>query len=246
VRLIKSDGPLKPERKSLLVNHQNFGQDLRLSQNIWDQRSGILNLIHPNSIVSNDYYIFEKRLEKTIAFYWEENRSPEEVLQGNSIRAVLNNNLSYKFPHNFWVESYEQRKDKNHKLVTITHMVSIKDLSQITPFEMDLQSQDTILKIKNIEGLNSFIKSKFYLETNWRLKDNYWKYFKGKIPEELIEYEGDTIHLKVGQLPVRPKSFEKRSSLTLRIKRSFHKNSLEIGPFSLKKSKGKPLEVQKN
>ena len=74
VRLIKSDGPLKPERKSLLVNHQNFGQDLRLSQNIWDQRSGILNLIHPNSIVSNDYYIFEKRLEKTIAFYWEENR----------------------------------------------------------------------------------------------------------------------------------------------------------------------------
>ena len=68
---------------------------------------------------------------------------------------------------------------------------------------------------------------------------------KAKIPEDLIEIIGDSVYIKVGQLPVRAKSFKKKSSLTLRIKRSFKTNVLKVGPYSLKKSKGKPLEVIK-
>ena len=124
-------------------------------------------------------------------------------------------------------------------------MVSLKDLSKIVPIEMELQGEDTTLIIKDFEGLSEFIKTDFFVDTKWRLEDDYWEYFKGKIPEDLIEYVGDSIHLRVGLLPVRAKSFKKKSSITLRIKRNFKTNVLKVGPFSLKKSKGKPLEVIK-
>ena len=70
-------------------------------------------------------------------------------------------------------------------------MVSLKDLSKIVPIEMELQGEDTTLIIKDFEGLSEFIKTDFFVDTKWRLEDDYWEYFKGKIPEDLIEYVGD-------------------------------------------------------
>ena len=244
-RLIKSDSLLKPVRRSVIVGPSSFGQNLRLSQNIWERRRGLLNLIHPNSIISNDYLSFVKRVEKLITFRWEDQRTPEEVLKRHLIKVSLENNTSYKFPQNFWVDSYEKRISEDHKEVIISNMVSLKDLSKILPISMELQGEDTTLIIKDFEGLSEFIKTEFFIDTNWRLEDDYWEYFKGKVPEDLIEFIGDSIYLRVGQLPVRPKSFKKKSSITLRIKRTFKTNMLKVGPYSLKKSKGKPLEVIK-
>ena len=245
VKLINSEDPLKPVRRSFIVGPSNFGQNILLSQHIWERKRGLLNLIHPNSVVSNDYLSFVKRIEKLITFKWESRRSPEQVLKGNSIKVSLNNNTSYQFPKNFWVDSYEKRISEDHKEVVITNMVSLRDLSKIVPIEMELKGKDTTLIIKDFEGLGEFIKTDFFVDTKWRLEDDYWEYFKGKMPEDLIEYVGDSIHLRVGLLPVRAKSFKKKSSITLRIKRTFKTNVLKVGPFSLKKSKGKPLEVIK-
>ncbi len=245
VKLINSENPLQPTRRSLVVGPSHFDRNLLLSQNIWEKRRGLLNLIHPNSMVSNDYLSFVKRIEKIISFKWETERSPEDVLKQNSIKVNLNQNISYKFPKNFWIDSYEKRISEDHKEVVISNMISLKDLSKITPVSMELQGEDTTLVIKDFEGLGEFIKTDFFIDTKWRLEDDYWEYFKGKVPEELIEMVGDSIHLKVGQLPVRAKSFRKKSSLTLRVKRSFKEKVLKVGPFSLKKSKGKPLEVIK-
>ena len=244
-KLIKSEEPLKPVRRNFLVGPSNFGQNIFLSQNIWERRRGLLNLINPNSIVSNDYLSFVKRIEKLITFKWDTQRSPEDVLKQNSIKVTLNNNTSYKFPKNFWVDSYEKRMNEDHKEVIVTNMISVQDLSKIIPVGMELQGEDSVLIIKDFEGLEGFIKTEFFIDTNWRLEDDYWEYYKGKIPEDLIEIIGDSIYIKVGQLPVRAKSFKKKSSLTLRIKRSFKTNVLKVGPYSLKKSKGKPLEVIK-
>ncbi len=244
-KLIKSETPLKPVRRSLMVGASSFDRSLRLSQNIWERRRGLLNLIHPNSIVSNDYLSFVKRVEKLITFRWEAQRTPEEVLKDHLIKVSLNNNTSYQFPQNFWVDSYEKRIDEDQKEVVISNMVSLKDLSKILPVSMELRGEDTTLIIKDFEGLGGFVKTEFFIDTNWRLEDDYWEYFKGKVPENLIEFVGDSIHLRVGQLPVRPKSFKKKTSITLRIKRTFKTNMMKVGPFSLKKSKGRPLEVIK-
>ena len=245
VKLVKSDRRLQKERKVLRVGAEHLDQPLNLSQNIWEQRSGILNLLHPSSLVSNEYDSFVKRITKTITFHWKADRSPEEVLQGKSIKTTLNNHISYHFPKDYWVDSFEQISGRNHKSVTINHMVSFTELSKITPLKMELQGEGTTLTLRDLEGLDSFIKTEFFLETNWRLIDNYWEYYRGKIPEDLVEFDGDRIHLKVGKLPVREKSFKKRSSLTLRIVRSFKTDKLKLRPISLKKSKGRPLEVSK-
>ena len=146
------------------VSRKNLDQTHRLSQNIWEQRGGILNLLHPSSLVSDDYDSFVKRIEKTITFHWKADRSPEEVLQGKSIKTTLNNQITYYFPKNYWVDSFEQINDRNHKSVTINQMISFTKLSQITPLKMELQGEGTTLTLRDLEGLDSFIKTEFFLK----------------------------------------------------------------------------------
>ena len=116
-------------------------------------------------------------------------------------------------------------------------------MRSIRPKEITLDGKRTNLIVKEREDLD-FIKSEFFIVTNWRLEDDYWSFYKGKIPGNLIERRGNAYHINLGGLPVREKSFKRKANFTLRIKRSFENYETQIGPMEIKKNKGKPLEIE--
>jgi hypothetical protein len=244
VSLIKGIKSLKPEYPSQRVSAQDFEKEIILSKNIWINKRGILDFINPNSIVSDQYRFFKKRLEQRIRFSWESRRSAEQSLGDAKISVHLESDLSYKFPEGFWVKSQEELTREGTKVVRISHLVSPKHLKSIRPQEIELDGTNTTLIIKDSVGLNQFIKTDFFITTNWRLKDDFWQTFKGKIPKTLIEKKAGSFHIHLGQLPVKAKTFKKRAIFHLIIKRHFEQYQTEIRSIKVTKHKGRPLTIE--
>lgn len=243
VSLIKGSSPLRPETPSRIISFKDFNKDIDLSRNIWENKRNLLNLIDPSSIVSNNYRLFKDRKERTIKFLWNSRRALKRALGEKTISLQFRDDIFYTFPRDFWIKAQEEINRYGGQEVSISHLVSPQDIKSIRPKEINLDGKETNLIIKEEEDLD-FIKSEFFIVTKWRLEEDYWSYYKGKIPRNLIERRGNAYHINLGGLPVREKSFKKKANFTLTIKRSFENYEAQIGPLEVKKSKGKPLEVQ--
>lgn len=227
--ILKSDFDLPKEKKSIILNLQDFnGLDLNLRENFWQVRPGLKSLVNPNSIVRDSYYTFKKQVSYSIEIVFDQNLLvPDRGINTRIALSLFNGELTLSSYTGSLLE-YTIVKEHNkfiiiiHRLIAEYHLQNLK-LKRISSSGVDLK-----LELRQRNPLSNAVRTSFVisiaiLENNHIISES--KFLQ--VPASLVYKTRNSYFIEIGKLRL-PKIYKKKGTMVkiyLSVYREFNKQT---------------------
>ena len=200
--LIKSDSPLLAEQRGIRVDIQDLKSSPRLSfelsENIFVSRAGALGLLAPGSIVSDHYYEFSRRAEEVVNVVWAAKRTPAPF-KGTVTASISNGKVSFSLSTQDILLTETQSQGNTHTLV-IKEAMNLSEFS-IFGITAEGRKRDLAIRITGKIVRPDLVKDTVHVKiSRKRFLLGYKEVFSGYVPAQLLQYSGEDLIAKIGQL----------------------------------------------
>jgi hypothetical protein len=235
VSVINQTEPLLPENPSQIQGLDALMQQpVRLSRNLWEERSGALALLAPGSIVADTYREYVGRVEGQVQIQWEASRSPNTFLGLAPTAAIqADGSRTVTFPEQLWVTgNYQQAGDLTTYVVT--GAVQASDATRLAWGTIRGRSSDFVAAVIDRAGESEYLNTTFHLTyrtANGDPRDDrrlrYSTQYEGTLPTDLVSRDNNRFELALGRLPVSGRHLQGGTyvQMELTIQRSLGNNS---------------------
>ena len=231
--LINFDRPLTPDQPSSTVAMQELkDRGVILSKNIWETRKGAVALFAPGSVIEDQYLALQERIEKSFLLIWN---APQPFNSFATRRVTLGldeqNNIQVTVPDKVWLQSSTQKKGNVTELV-IYNAILEEDVTRLKSDGISGSGPNLELFILDNGGQSSLIATEFQIkyrvtragsDSSTINSGDYSTRYEGKIPPELVTFDGNQFTIALGQLPIAPEFLKigTRIEIELTATRSF-------------------------
>ncbi|HZG40589.1 MAG TPA: hypothetical protein VEZ50_18075 [Nodosilinea sp.] len=202
--------PLLPETPALAVGLQTLAtQPVRLSRNLWAERSGANALLAPGSRVSDIYREYTGRVEGNVRLDWQAPR-PLGAFAGGDVRTEIQPDgaLTATFPDNLWAE-YTTRRQDDQMVITVTNAVRASDVTRLASGGVQGSGADLKAVVLDLAGESAYLTTQFRVTLRTTVGDprdnrrpRYVTVYDEVVPAELVSLAGNRFELALGRLPI--------------------------------------------
>ena len=235
VSLINQTDSLLPETPSQTQSLDVFLQrPVDLSRNLWEQRSGVLALLAPGSIVADTYREYVGRVEGQVQIQWEAARAPNAFVGLAPTASIqADGRTQVNFPEQLWVAGDYQQVDAVTTFV-VTGAVRADDATRLAWGTIRGRSTDFVAAVIDRAGESEYLNTTFHLTyrtANGDPRDDrrlrYTTRYEGTLPADLVTRDNDRFELALGRLPVSGRHLQGGTyvQMELTIQRSLGSNS---------------------
>lgn len=209
-------------------------QPVRLSKNLWEDRTGARSLLAPGSVVNNRYQVYIGRVEAEAQILWEAERSPTAFLNLSPTVDINDaGDVQFRFPERMWVAG---RRDRTDTLTTytITNIVRAADATRLNWGQRSGSGRSFTMAVVDLAGESDYLNTQFQLTYRTALGDprdnrrvRYSTRFDGTVPNNLVTRDNNRFELALGRLPIDGDAFRQGTlvEVELKILRSLGSNS---------------------
>lgn len=207
LRIVKSKEPITRDMPTINTTiSQLIGKQLTLSKNKWLQRYGANSLLAYGSVMADEYFEFDRRLEGSLQLIWQE-KQPITNFANQQITLNLNDSqeVEIDFPEDFWLAGNGNTQG-NLTQFTVTHAILRQDVTRLAVSDFADAGETLNLKIVDLAGKSEALNTQFRIK--YRARDNfadafdYRTLYEGDIPSELVTREYNRFTLNLGKMKI--------------------------------------------
>ncbi|MEA5451319.1 hypothetical protein VB780_22245 [Leptolyngbya sp. CCNP1308] len=210
LQIVNQLEPLQPETPAIAVGLQTLvNQPVRLSRNLWVEKSGANALLAPGSRVNDIYREYTGRVEGNVSLDWQAPR-PLGAFAGGDVRTEIqpDGSLTATFPDNLWAD-YTTSREADQLTITVTNAVRASDVIRLASGGVQGSDADLKAVVLDLAGESAYLNTQFRLTlrtTDGDPRDNrrprYVTAYDDVVPAELVSLEGNRFELALGRLPI--------------------------------------------
>lgn len=235
VWLVNRDQPLLAQTPSQSRSLAGLAdQTIPLSRNLWQQRSGILNLLAPGSNVARDYQEYVGRVEGAGQLVWDAPRSPD-AFAGTAVTLAIQDSgaIAFDFPSDLWVVG-ESSQEAEVTTFRVTQAVQAAEATQLAWGTFTGQSSQFTLAVLDLAAVSDYVDTQFHItlrtadgDPNRSSRLRYITRYEGSVPANLITRNNNRYEVAVGRLPIDLDNIRRGyyAEIELRMTRSLGGNS---------------------
>ena len=218
--IIKADQRLQQDNPSQSIGFSSLITPMRipLSENIFDTKSGAMNILARGSKLNDAYHEFRERAEKLVNVTWRAARDLAAFKQ-NSISARLQNGFvtaSIVGGDMFLRELIQTPAGIEMNIKEAYHPEELKQLE----VKLEGVAQDVVMSIKDKSPRQDLLKDAISI-TIYRKRFilGFHKVYQGLMPADLMQKSGDTLIMKLGRMdfPETPDTFNAGTTIKVEL-----------------------------
>lgn len=214
---IKDQVKFKLSIKELL--NENF-----IRKNVWTSKTGAMELVAKDSIVSDEYFIFDKLIEKKIVLIWDSKIDINSKFE--SIVEFTFENLETKINFKKSFVDYELVETEDQLTITVKDMISFDSYFDFTNVRISGKRESLKLSFTNLNTALDYDNLKVGLEL---AKPIFFSYssLKGIFDQadikEYVSFKGQDISVDIGQTSVKRRFIKRGKKLTVLLRMTVSK-----------------------
>lgn len=229
--------PLLGETPAMAVGLQTLdSQPVRLSRNLWAEKSGANALLAPGSRVNDIYREYTGRVEGNVSLNWQAPR-PLSAFAGGDVRTEIQPDgaLTATFPDSLWAD-YTTSRQADQLTITVTNAVRASDVTRLASGGVQGSGANLKAIVLDLAGESAYLTTQFRLTlktTDGDPRDDrrphYVTVYDDVVPAELVSLVGNRFELALGRLPIDrgPLTRGKYAQIEITAVRSLGTNSAE-------------------
>ncbi|MBD2666791.1 hypothetical protein B6N60_04789 [Richelia sinica FACHB-800] len=220
--LVKGQQPLADDTPTFTATlSQLASKKVNLSKNQWLSKNGADSLLAPGSVIADQYYEFNQRLEANFQLIWQEKQAITDF--GNeTAKLTLNDNQQVEivFPQQVWINGSATTQG-NLTTFTVKNAILPGDVTRLAVAEFAGTGKNLNLKIVDLAAKSDAINTKFKIK--YRAQDtssgysDYQTVYEGEIPQQLVTRDYNRFTLALGQLRIPDAALQSGMNIDLEI-----------------------------
>ncbi|MGI0481602.1 collagen-like protein [Geminocystis sp. CENA526] len=230
--LINTNQPLPPDRLTGSVTMNELkNRGFSLSKNVWESRTGAVNLFASGSIIDDQYLELVERVENAVVLIWN---APQVFAPFGEQIVTLNlqddRNVNMTFPQDLWLETNVLQRNNVTELY-VFNAIRAQDAVRLKSNGIREFGQNLQFEIVDEAQQSDIIATDFYIrysvsnspEARLRPVSDYTLRFEGEIPPQFVRYANNRFILDIGQLSIDPRHLDIGRAVQIQIeaKRTF-------------------------
>ncbi|HBB31589.1 MAG TPA: hypothetical protein DDZ80_27095 [Cyanobacteria bacterium UBA8803] len=208
--LINRSEPLPPDRPTAtLTLAQLKDQVVALSLNQWQMRSGAASLLAPNSLISDRYSEFVRRIEGSFELVWNADRSIADFYdQRVSLSLKEDQRIGFSSPEEVWLDATTTQQGSKTQLV-VSNVILKSEVTRLTRADFSGSGLNLNFSLVDLAGKSDVISTQFQIKYRTaRTGDRFDRFpdyatrYEGIIPADLVSRDNNRFTLNIGKLPI--------------------------------------------
>jgi hypothetical protein len=199
-------------------------ENITLSRHIWTKAIGAQKLLSSASVVSNEYFLYDKTVDYSIRFVWSAT-SPIGNFRNTKLALTVRNDKLQVTSYSGAIIDYRVIKKGNDFIFEVVNAISETEFKNLTFGKLRSEGEDLVLEVKEKYRPSVSIKTKFVLSLYHRVEniDGFHDVFIGQFPISAnnLTFENGIFYLAVGELNF-PSKYKKHGT-KLRIHMSIYR-----------------------
>ncbi len=162
--VLNLDRPLEPDRPSISVPFSTLKDSgYTLSKNLWETRTGAIQLLAPGSVIDDEYQLLTQRIEKSFFLLWNAPQ-PFERFAGTNANLTLNETegIQVDLPDDLWLEGTTQQRENVTEFVVYNALWE-RDATRLGRIALSGNGRNLKLFVTDEAGQSNLMATKFRL-----------------------------------------------------------------------------------
>jgi hypothetical protein len=208
--LVNQLEPLQAENPTQTVGLQTLtSRPVRLSRNLWADRSGANGLLAPGSRVNNTYRDYTGRIEGNVSLDWQAPR-PIGSFAGENLTADIQPDgaLTATFSDGLWAD-YTTTRAGEEMAIVVTSAVRGSDATRLAWGGVQGNGASLTAAVLDLAGESAYLNTQFRLTlktSNDDPRDNrrprYFTVYDDVVPASQVRLDNNRFEIALGQMPI--------------------------------------------
>lgn len=221
--------PDNPEEVRAIADFPNT--PVSLSRNLWETRTGALNVFSPGSVISDEYQEYTGRVEQQFQLEWAAERPPSDLSGTVDIAIDEQGSVQVEPVEELWIDS-TLSTEGDLTTYRVNGAIVASEATRLALGRNTGSGDQLTLNILDLAGASDLVDTRFSLRYRTNTGDRrplYVTRYEDEIPSELITREYNRFILPVGQLPIRSEYLRAGTDATVElvVTRSYVGNSAQ-------------------
>jgi hypothetical protein len=234
IKLVKNLSEIPVEIPQTSLGLVELSQnDVTLSKQIWENRSGANHLFANGSNITNSYSEFIELSEGSFKLVWKAARSIDDFSETKVHLSFDGDKTNFKLEGEDFFK-FESTNVGTDTILTVVEAYKKSEISNLVIESTKGHGDNLRIKIKDKSMLSLLIKTGLSLQFVYKPRFLRWRVVYDKeIPASALEITEGEIVINVGKLGINPKFIKRKRKVrfTLNINRAFGDNSTNVKLF---------------